>query len=262
MRILVFLILLIPSIVFAEFLDFTDSMIKVEKQIMANNYNEAKEIFLSISDKKFIFENEWAVIGAINYLKSSIEFKKSVKNETEAQEALNFYKEVILKNHRKMPGTLPFSTQVVEKINDVSSENNNILKELEEILESQRLKKQEEKRLKAEEEERNKKEQYLQYQQKELARKEKIEAENKRLQAEYASAEAARKIKEETLKSECGNDYKVVRVGMKFSRVKKCVGNFNLTSQVNRSDGIISTYENKYGFVHVMDNLVVSWGLY
>lgn len=84
---------------------------------------------------------------------------------------------------------------------------------------------------------------------------EKQNEEQERQIAYEAKQEAARK-------RICGKDYKSVRVGMSFARIKQCTGTFRLTSQINRSDGVVSIYERNGGYVHVMDGRVVAWRAY
>lgn len=281
---IVILLAVIPTICSADFFDIFDPMKKVEDHILANEYEKAKESFYSIKDKKFIFENEWAVVGSIEYLEASIKFYEIINTSDNPKVALDFYSNTVRKDHSKIPKKLPFSKNTVEKINKFISRNNdelnnlnNTLKEKilqeqkEEKIKEQKLEEErqkelarfaEERRLKKQKEEEEENARYLEYKKKELARQKQIEEEAAKRQAERDAAEKERIKKVNSLKAECGEDYRRVRVGMQFSRVEKCVGNFHLTSQINRVDGILSTYENKSGFVHVMDGLVVSWGLY
>ena len=79
-----------------------------------------------------------------------------------------------------------------------------------------------------------------------------------------AQASSDRKAATATLdrKAKCGNDYKAPRIGMAIDRVKECVTAVKLTSQLNRADGIVNTYEGGNAYFHVMDGRVVSWGKY
>lgn len=58
----------------------------------------------------------------------------------------------------------------------------------------------------------------------------------------------------------CGKDFETPRVGMSLERAKYCVGDLRLKGQVNRSDGVVSTYWAGKVFLHVMNGKVVSWG--
>lgn len=60
----------------------------------------------------------------------------------------------------------------------------------------------------------------------------------------------------------CGDDYLTPKIGMSIERAQKCVGNFRLTSQLNRADGVVSTYSAVRTYLHVIDGRIVSWGRY
>lgn len=63
-------------------------------------------------------------------------------------------------------------------------------------------------------------------------------------------------------KAKCGLDYKQPRIGMTLIRAQECVGKFRLSAQINRADGIVSTYEAGNMYLHVMSGNIVSWGRY
>lgn len=83
------------------------------------------------------------------------------------------------------------------------------------------------------------------------------EAAQARVEAAAAKASAER---EAALKAACGADYKALRVGMSIERAKECVAPFKLTGQLNRVDGIVSTYQYRGAYAHVMQGRIVSWG--
>ncbi len=61
------------------------------------------------------------------------------------------------------------------------------------------------------------------------------------------------------LKSRCGNDYKTPSIGMRIERVQECVAPVKLISQINRSDGVVSTYRAGQITVYVMSGRVMAW---
>lgn len=61
-------------------------------------------------------------------------------------------------------------------------------------------------------------------------------------------------------KSICGDDYRSPRVGMTLVRAKECIADFKLKGQINRADGVVSTYMAGQTYLHVMDGQIVSWG--
>lgn len=61
------------------------------------------------------------------------------------------------------------------------------------------------------------------------------------------------------LKKKCGGDYHKPRVGMTLTRARQCVGELYLVSQMNRKDGVISTYRGSGGYIYVMGGKIVMW---
>ncbi len=47
---------------------------------------------------------------------------------------------------------------------------------------------------------------------------------------------------------------------MSVDRVKECVTPVKMTSQINRADGIVSTYQGGGAYFHVMEGRVIAWG--
>jgi hypothetical protein len=75
---------------------------------------------------------------------------------------------------------------------------------------------------------------------------------------ERASARAAA-AEESRIKAMCGDDYRTPNVGMTLSRLQQCVGKPILRGQLNRADGIVSTYTIGRTVLHVMEGKVISW---
>lgn len=86
-----------------------------------------------------------------------------------------------------------------------------------------------------------------------------LKAQQEQIQWEKATAKAAseRTAKQKTI---CGEDYRSPRVGMTLIRAKECVAEFKLKGQLNRADGVVSTYMAGQTYLHVMDGKIVSWG--
>jgi hypothetical protein len=78
--------------------------------------------------------------------------------------------------------------------------------------------------------------------------------------ARYAAQQAAQAKAAAAVRRQCGADHGVVRVGMPFARVKQCAGPFRVTAEVNRRDGVLTTYQGQGKYVHVMEGQVVGWG--
>lgn len=87
-----------------------------------------------------------------------------------------------------------------------------------------------------------------------------IEGERREEERQYALQVKAAAERTAKKKSLCGEDYKAPRVGMTLSRAKECVADFKLKGQINRSDGVVSTYTAGQTYLHVMDGKIVSWG--
>lgn len=98
-------------------------------------------------------------------------------------------------------------------------------------------------------------EQESQRQSAQLARvREKIDAEERAEERLAQKATAARK-------AQCGPDYKAPRIGMSIDRAQQCVAAMRITGQINRADGVLTTYQTNTGaFFHVMDGRIVAWG--
>ena len=86
-----------------------------------------------------------------------------------------------------------------------------------------------------------------------------LKAQQEQIDWEKATAKSAadRTAKQ---KSFCGDDYRSPKVGMTLARAKDCVADFRLKGQVNRADGVVSTYMAGQTYLHVMDGKIVSWG--
>lgn len=127
----------------------------------------------------------------------------------------------------------------------------------------------------AEDEERRKAEQAIQDQRKQTAA-----ADREKQQQEQAAQEKSRQkqsdeddrrqaiadrqaaAKAASVKTKCGDDYKSPKIGMRLERVQECVVAVKLRSQLNRADGVVSTYEGGNAYFHIMDGRIVSWGKY
>lgn len=122
--------------------------------------------------------------------------------------------------------------------------------EQEKIRESERIEK--ERRQRADEEGR------IKFQEEEAQRKARYQ-EYMREEAQYEK-KVADQIKAK--KERCGSDYGTPRIGMTIERAQECVGKFTLTSQLNRADGVVSTYRSGRIHVHVMNGKIGAWDRY
>lgn len=67
---------------------------------------------------------------------------------------------------------------------------------------------------------------------------------------------------EKFIEKECGQDYGQIRVGMKLSRVQKCVGEYFLRGQTKSRFGTVDEYGRGDTYVFVKGGKVVAWGNY
>lgn len=53
-------------------------------------------------------------------------------------------------------------------------------------------------------------------------------------------------------------------IGLSFKWVQGCLKAFRLKGQTETKEGIVYTYENRYGsaFIRVRDDLIIDWGIY
>ncbi|MDZ7920736.1 hypothetical protein [Rhodoferax sp.] len=85
-----------------------------------------------------------------------------------------------------------------------------------------------------------------------------LQAQNEQKEWEEKTAKAVEKRSAE-LRSVCGDDYKNLQIGMTMNRAQQCVAPFKLVGQLNRADGVVSTYRSGSVYAHVMNGRVVSW---
>ena len=76
----------------------------------------------------------------------------------------------------------------------------------------------------------------------------------------YAATERKAVANAEARKVKCGADYKAPRIGMTVDRVNECVTVVKLKGQINRADGVVSTFIGGGAYFHAMDGKIVSWG--
>jgi hypothetical protein len=79
---------------------------------------------------------------------------------------------------------------------------------------------------------------------------------------EEAARERREAANERSMKKTCGDDYRSPKVGMAIDRAKQCLGRLTLKGQVNRANGVISTYYGAGFFLHEMGGKVVAWGTF
>lgn len=89
-----------------------------------------------------------------------------------------------------------------------------------------------------------------------------LERERAEKQAQLAEdrQRAAASRKEAAARAVCGGDFRSPRVGMSVDRVQQCVSSLQMTGQINRVDGVITTYQGGGNYFHVMGGHVVAWG--
>lgn len=78
-----------------------------------------------------------------------------------------------------------------------------------------------------------------------------------------AAAEARKsEARAATRKAACGKDYLNPQIGMAIERAQQCVGAFKVSAQLNKADGVVTTYRGNSTYLHVMSGRIVSWGRY
>lgn len=86
------------------------------------------------------------------------------------------------------------------------------------------------------------------------------EKEAARWEREDRAEEKMRNDKIAAMKARCGNDYKNPSIGMKIERVQECIAPVKMVSQLNRTDGVVSSYQSGSYWFNVMSGRVVAWG--
>lgn len=90
----------------------------------------------------------------------------------------------------------------------------------------------------------------------EKAEREKQEAADERAERAEQKRQAAAVA---DMKARCGGDYKSPSIGMRIERAQECVAPVKLVSQINRADGVVSTYRSGSLTLHVMSGRVMAW---
>lgn len=119
-----------------------------------------------------------------------------------------------------------------------------------------------EQEIKAEETRRLQEETHQKYVADQAQRKSEIEAADAADEKQERAAKARQSAKTSELKQKCGNDYKNPAIGMRIERLQECVSPVKLYSQINRADGVVSTYRSGSLIAHVMSGRVIAWDRY
>lgn len=90
----------------------------------------------------------------------------------------------------------------------------------------------------------------------EMAKAQEAEERAERLAQKKREAEVAEK------KARCGSDFNTPSIGMRIERVQECLAPAKLVSQINRADGVVSTYRSGSLTFHVMSGRVIAWDRY
>jgi Rps23 Pro-64 3,4-dihydroxylase Tpa1-like proline 4-hydroxylase len=98
------------------------------------------------------------------------------------------------------------------------------------------------------------------FKKKEAERSATIKREQDERDREYAAEIKNAADNEAKRKALCGLDYRNIQIGMQITRAQQCVANFKITGQLNRADGVVTTYHSGRFYAHVMDGKIVAWG--
>lgn len=76
-----------------------------------------------------------------------------------------------------------------------------------------------------------------------------------------ARREAQQAATRTAAKASCGTDYLAPRIGMSIERARQCVSpSLQVTGQINRQDGVVTTYRTSGGATfHTMNGVIVAW---
>lgn len=72
--------------------------------------------------------------------------------------------------------------------------------------------------------------------------------------------ERARSNEVASRKKACGEDYLQPRIGMTVERARQCLGAIYVTGQINRVDGVVTSYAGRGIHLHVMKGQIIAWG--
>lgn len=80
-----------------------------------------------------------------------------------------------------------------------------------------------------------------------------------KLEAQAAAEEREARRQDRVRRKVCGSDYANPQVGMHMARVRNCVGDVVLLGQVNRAEGVVSTYRSGRLLLTVHKDRIVAW---
>lgn len=83
--------------------------------------------------------------------------------------------------------------------------------------------------------------------------------EDARIEREERQQQIKQQAVQADLKKRCGNDYRRPAIGLTIDRFNLCVAAIKSTGQINRADGVITTFQGSGYIVHGMDGRVVAW---
>jgi len=61
------------------------------------------------------------------------------------------------------------------------------------------------------------------------------------------------------LKKQCGADFRRPMIGQTVTRFQLCVAQVDEIGQINRTDGVVTTYEGSGYIIQAMNGRVVAW---
>lgn len=86
-----------------------------------------------------------------------------------------------------------------------------------------------------------------------------VERESKALEAAQLADDKRARQREATRKSACGSSYLTPSVGMQLTQAKRCLTGLQLVGEINRADGVVTTYRSSQGTLHFMRGQLVAW---
>ena len=83
--------------------------------------------------------------------------------------------------------------------------------------------------------------------------------EDDRFAREEQKQQAKQAAIQSSLKSQCGDAYRRPSIGLSVEKFKLCVAPIREVGQLNRADGVVTTFQGSGYIVHAMSGRVIAW---
>lgn len=242
-----------------------DIVLDFEGAVLSGDYSAARKYTESMY-REFVRTPRVSLIGQyeslVELFETETKFNASADKYLESKNQADYYTAqaefsklaMLSKRHSSYAVSVDFIQRLNEKMS-AANKRFDLVREARHIAEQEQLEEQRRLREQREKEDAERQAKSQEEQRQYERDREREEREEQRQQAKLKADRAARM-------KQCGDDFGSPRIGMSLARAKECVGNFRLVSEVNRADGVVSTYRTGSMYIHVMGGRISAWGRY